>query len=159
MRSTSLEQKKCGDPWKVLCLSLIVLGSGTLQAQTPATEAAAGTELLKPGKVYFGNDINPAEEKLFRKTANGLQADFGQVDFSGATIKGTADTSLCWEDLEQLELTIWDLSHAKGKSLAVQRQSWHSRSLHMSGLVFNELAQSSLESSFNLAISRWTDNQ
>ena len=47
----------------------------------------------------------------------------GQIRLVAATI----DTSLCWEDFEQPKLTIWDLSHAKVNSLAVRRQSWHSR--------------------------------
>ena len=94
MRSRPLEQKKCGDPWKVLCLSLIVLGSGTLRAQTPATEAPAETQLLKAAEVYFGNDIKPAEEKLFRKTANGLQADFT----IGNTGDDSPDNAATWKD-------------------------------------------------------------
>jgi hypothetical protein len=47
----------------------------------------------------------------------------GQIRLVAATI----DTSLCWEDLVQPKLTIWELSHTQINSFAVQRQSWHSR--------------------------------
>jgi hypothetical protein len=94
VRSTPIEQKKCGDPWKVLCLGLFVLGSGTLRAQTPVTEAPAETRLLKAAKVYFGNDIKPAEEKLFRQAANGLPADFT----TGNTGDDSPDNAAAWKD-------------------------------------------------------------
>jgi hypothetical protein len=35
-----------------------------LRAQTPVTEEPEEAQLLKAAKVYFGNDITPAEEKL-----------------------------------------------------------------------------------------------
>ncbi len=47
----------------------------------------------------------------------------GQIRLVAATI----DTSLCWEELEQPKLTVWDLGHAQVNSPAVHRRSWHSR--------------------------------
>jgi hypothetical protein len=89
-----IEQKKCGDLWKVWCLGLFVLGSGTLRAETPVTEAPAEAQLLKAAKVYFGNDIKPAEEKLFRQAANGLPADFT----TGETGDDSPDNAAAWKD-------------------------------------------------------------
>ena len=94
MRSTPIEQKKFGKLWKVLCLGLFLLGSGTFRAQTPATKAAAETQLLKAAKVYFRNDIKPTEEKLFRKAANGLQADFT----TGNPGDDPPDNATAWRD-------------------------------------------------------------
>jgi hypothetical protein len=94
VQSLPIEQKKGGGLWKVLCLGLFVLGSGTLWAQTPAAEAPAETQLLKAAKIYFGDDIKPAEEKLFRKTANGLPADFT----TGQTGDDSPDNATAWKD-------------------------------------------------------------
>ncbi|MGA8476436.1 MAG: hypothetical protein WB696_00600 [Chthoniobacterales bacterium] len=94
VRSASIERKKCSKPWKVLCLGLFVLGCGTLRAQTPAAETQAETRLLNAAKVYFGNDIKPSEEKLFRKAANGLEADFTTGTPDDDSPKNTA----AWKD-------------------------------------------------------------
>jgi hypothetical protein len=94
MRSTPIEQKQCGDLWKVLCLGLFVLGWGTLRAQTPAAEAPAETQLLKAAKVYFSDDITPAEEKLFQQAVNGLPADFT----TGQTGDDSPDNAAAWKD-------------------------------------------------------------
>ena len=75
-------------------MALFVLGPGTLRAQTPATEAPAETQLLKAAKVYFGNDIKPSEEKLFRQAANGLPADFT----TGQTGDDSPDNAAVWKD-------------------------------------------------------------
>jgi hypothetical protein len=94
VRSTPIQQTKGGGLWKVFYLGLFVLGSGTLRALTPATEAPAETQLLKAAKVCFGNDIKPAEETLFRKTANGLPADFT----AGQTGDDSPDNAAAWKD-------------------------------------------------------------
>jgi hypothetical protein len=52
-----------------LCLGIFLLSSQTLWAETPAE-----MRLLDAAKAYFHNDIRPSEEKLFRNTANGLDA-------------------------------------------------------------------------------------
>lgn len=101
MQSLPIEQKKGGGLWKVLCLVLFVLGSGTVRAQTPAAEAPAETQLLKAAKVYFGDDIKPAEEKLFRKTANGLPADFT----TGQTGDDSPDNGAAWRDNRVIRAT------------------------------------------------------
>jgi len=104
VRSTPIEQKKWGDPWKVLCLGLLVLGSGTLRAQTPATEAPAETQLLNAANVYFGNDIKPSGELDLVATKVSFPIRISHNSFTNSI------------DLRRASLRILDLagSHTKG---------------------------------------------
>ncbi len=94
MRSTPIERRHYGKPWKALCFGLFIVGSGTVWAQAPATETPAEVHLLNAAKVYFGNDIMPSEEKLFRKAANGLLADFA----TGAPGVDSPYNAAAWKD-------------------------------------------------------------
>ena len=114
VRSTPIEQKKGNKLWKVLCLGLFVLSSRTLLAQAPATETPAEVHLLNAAKVYFGNDIKPSEEKLFRKAANGLQADFT----TGAPDVDSPDNAATWKEERVIRANrlIWLLVDSQASS-------------------------------------------
>jgi hypothetical protein len=119
----------------------ILFGSGFKSDGCAWLRAAHITGDLDVAGANFSNPNRIAMNLAYAKIGtlhfyNGAKIN-GQIRLVAATI----DTSLCWEDLEQPKLTIWDLSHAKVNPLAAQRQNWHSRQPAHVWLSFNELAE------------------
>jgi hypothetical protein len=105
----------------------ILFGSGFKSDGCVWLRAAHITGDLDVAGANFSNPNRIAMNLAYAKIGtlhfyNGAKIN-GQIRLVAATI----DTSLCWEDLEQPKLTIWDLSHVKVNPLAAQRQNWHSR--------------------------------
>jgi hypothetical protein len=71
MLANSIKLRSCTKFCLLLCLGVFVLSLRTLWAETLAEIA-----LLNAANAYFGQDIRPSEEKLFRQIANGLPAQF-----------------------------------------------------------------------------------
>jgi hypothetical protein len=59
----------------MLALAPTESAEGSVEMMT----STAGTKLLQLAKDHFGNDIQPAEEKLFRAAANGEEADCSEA--------------------------------------------------------------------------------